>query len=389
MSDNVIKFLLLLINEDRPDDFKELLNKLPLNTMNAKKADMLMGICLTNIAANKNEKCAKILYDAFSSGNPQEESFSLLAMMLTNLVFSDDQIRIILLAIPNMTIFDLFLQLTSRDDSSEANMGVERLLEVFNVELQTDSRLRIVTEMIDMIDEKESPMIRIRETLASKYGEWAPHVDPPSYMIEYKGQTVPEDVRVEIANEDYVKIATELTQEATKDDILFDDPKGSEEAIVKMLKESDMEEKESIIEPLRCYREHETLTQDDEIFRFFGPSHPTVGNLMDKETPCGEYGGCRMFLCVCREIGMMEHDVDDFYQIEWFTGTCDHCKLKILKKKYAVRIPSIDGGWHGCYCSFKCAREDVYIDEEGLVTELIDEFEADLQETKIYDYSSE
>lgn len=382
---DIIKLLLLTINEDDPIKLEALLNKLPLNKMNAQKANNLLGICLTNVTAFKREECARVLYRAFASSNPQEETYSLLAEMLTNHTFPDDQIRMLLVAFPKMSLFDLFMQLVSRDDSPEANIGVQRLLEVFNVELQMDKRLQIIKEMIDMIDEKESLMNRIRGTLVEKYGEWAPYAPKPEYITAYNGEEIPEDPRIEIPDEDYVKIATEMTHEASDDNILFDDPEGTEQALVKMLKESDLEEKESIVEPLRREREHIALSENDEIFRFFGPSHPTVGNELDKDTPCGEYGGCRMFLCVCREIAMMDYDVEDPYEIKWFKKVCDECKLKIEKKKYAVRLPNVDGGWHGCYCSFKCARKDIYIDEEGIVEELIAEFEDDLKTTKIYD----
>jgi len=47
------------------------------------------------------------------------------------------------------------------------------------------------------------------------------------------------------------------------------------------------------------------------------------------------------------------------------------CHEKIEKKHYALRMPQLNGGWKGCYCSFECL-------EEG--TEDIDTFSARMKD---------
>lgn len=58
-------------------------------------------------------------------------------------------------------------------------------------------------------------------------------------------------------------------------------------------------------------------------------------------------GPCRMLQCECKE---EESE-------SWFNGTCNVCGSKIRNKSYAVRFPLEEGGWFGCYCSFRCMTD--------------------------------
>lgn len=59
-------------------------------------------------------------------------------------------------------------------------------------------------------------------------------------------------------------------------------------------------------------------------------------------------GPCRMLQCDCRE------DEGE----TWFSGMCMVCGIKIRNKSYAVRYPLEQGGWFGCFCSFKCIEDN-------------------------------
>jgi hypothetical protein len=47
--------------------------------------------------------------------------------------------------------------------------------------------------------------------------------------------------------------------------------------------------------------------------------------------------------------------------VHWFTGNCDYCNRKIRHYWYAVRKPVINGGWEGCFCSWKHVRKSLPI----------------------------
>lgn len=73
----------------------------------------------------------------------------------------------------------------------------------------------------------------------------------------------------------------------------------------------------------------------------------------------------RMFICICYENGLEEDygeraSEEEVYIFSWFTGICDKCSQAIIKPWYAVRAPVLPGGgWCGCYCSWKCVKNDM------------------------------
>jgi hypothetical protein len=89
------------------------------------------------------------------------------------------------------------------------------------------------------------------------------------------------------------------------------------------------------------------------------------GPLNAGDGACSNGGLCRMLYCNCYRD--TEEDVPDD---AWFDGKCEWCKVRLEDFSHAVRIPMEDGGWYGCFCSFKCAskHEDVEYDEYRLST---------------------
>jgi hypothetical protein len=65
-------------------------------------------------------------------------------------------------------------------------------------------------------------------------------------------------------------------------------------------------------------------------------------------------GQCHMLTCGCRN----DDEDAEYYdpvRLEWFTGKCEHCQIRIVKACYALRLPCDAGGWIGCFCSAECA----------------------------------
>jgi len=85
--------------------------------------------------------------------------------------------------------------------------------------------------------------------------------------------------------------------------------------------------------------------------RVWGP--PNAIKEVNCPTGGGAMGPCRMLSCNCRNDDEEEEsDLDD--STAWFTKSCDNCLIHIPNLCYAIRFPVTDGGWIGCYCSFKC-----------------------------------
>jgi hypothetical protein len=99
-----------------------------------------------------------------------------------------------------------------------------------------------------------------------------------------------------------------------------------------------------------------------------------------------KYGGSRMLTST-----EFDYDDDTDEYIEWFNNYCVQCNNKILRKCHSVRKPMTEGGWIGCYCSWKCSKESVI---EGDKTEigvyqLIEYYEEKCKKIGILDYNTD
>jgi hypothetical protein len=132
------------------------------------------------------------------------------------------------------------------------------------------------------------------------------------------------------------------------------------------------------------------LENDRIVFNFLGPANPIFGPL-DPDSTCCRYGGCRMFTCIDLEnedeFGVIDYDNPE-ESIEWFTGSCEYCHRKIAKPIYAVRRPFPFGGWKGCFCSFKCLRAVVPL-QDVITHFIINLVENEMNEFKIQDRNFE
>ena len=88
--------------------------------------------------------------------------------------------------------------------------------------------------------------------------------------------------------------------------------------------------------------------------RVWGPINRVFGK--DCCSGPGGKGPCRMLLCECLET--TEDNDDDIYDpkqgLTWFKGRCDGCNNFIGDISHALRFPSKNGSWKGCYCCFEC-----------------------------------
>lgn len=106
---------------------------------------------------------------------------------------------------------------------------------------------------------------------------------------------------------------------------------------------------ENSIAGLSTRLEEDLSTEQQElekaIVQLYGPLNAYVGYKPSEESFCSRYGGCRLYTCLCRE-----------EEEKWFSHKCGGCKGEITTKYEACRIPHLNGGWSGCYCSPECFR---------------------------------
>lgn len=131
----------------------------------------------------------------------------------------------------------------------------------------------------------------------------------------------------------------------------------------------------------------EALINDKKLFTILGPSNPIYGMEYDPDSMCCKYGGCRMLTCIDFENDDEFGEIDPENPeetIEWFTGSCESCHRKIAKKIYALRRPLTFGGWKGTFCSFKCLRDIVRVNDV-MDHFIINQIETQLMEIGIQD----
>ena len=103
----------------------------------------------------------------------------------------------------------------------------------------------------------------------------------------------------------------------------------------------------------------ENIKVDDiDIFRRYGPVNTAYKRCEWDHSVCSKYGGCRMLLCNEYANNDDDFEIEDHVS-DWWTGRCDYCGCVIQKKQYALRMPVLEGGWQGCYCSLSCITEIV------------------------------
>lgn len=404
-----INILIQDIADDNLSDFEQTLGLMPIERLNIDASDRLLSIIMDNCMEFQRKEHLKAAYEAWTYGNPEEDTFSLLSYCMGRSLFSLDAVTFLTYTLGKGPV-ELFKEQLTRDDSPETLEAVIRIVSIFDL---ANNRERI-NYLIGLLQENESEskveMLKIKQYLNSLYKELAPTAAIPEHMIpgnsgpdkELPDADLLEDVEVEIAEPDIEDIPTEemadlLTEGLLNEGFNIDDIDRARDEIKDRLDAVDLETKKAMMLPTLKQNELQSLHDDEELFRIFGPSHPVDNNPLDGETPCGMYGGCRLFLCVCHETNgqsaLVDNDLfnddpvdpqDDIFITDWFTGNCQNCNLKIAKRCYAVRQPLVSGGYRGCYCSWKCVREGTVDNEIGIFA-LVDNIERKMKDIGIYD----
>lgn len=188
---------------------------------------------------------------------------------------------------------------------------------------------------------------------------------------------IPDNEEIASTITDFIGIVADKTS-VVRDAIL--------ESVTQSISKMTVEEKRDLLLPhIRMKNEYMTYA-DPNVFKVLGPAHPLLETTKLDSTsrvPCYRWGGCRMMTCYEFENfdeltgEVIDEDIDEderFDLVEWFRGSCDKCLKKIREKHHAVRMPLVGGGWIGCYCSWKCVRDDV-VRPNPLQVQIVNEFE--------------
>ena len=94
--------------------------------------------------------------------------------------------------------------------------------------------------------------------------------------------------------------------------------------------------------------QRDSLQDDKYLFRVLGPCNPDPTSVAEDL----EFGGSRMFIDSSSDYNEDIGQIDD-----WFEGNCNYCLERIADRWNSVRVPKLNGGWEGCFCSWDCAND--------------------------------
>jgi len=264
--------------------------------------------------------------------------------------------------------------------SQFAGVYLYTLDKIFGPPNQHDYINSLLIYVTDMNTGTDYPgMIYIQEYLEKHYVTISPFAQIPTYIHQYDidVDNLPKLTEIDLPNLSDQTIVDLImnnpNNEIIINDNITDDVK---ELLLKYVKQMPLEQRENYlkdrIDPTQLIDIRKNIT----LFRSYGPVNSF--NDMDFSTLLDDngqddidkiYGGARMFLDMSLEVDDETGEVLN----DWFTGFCNNCLSRIRTYHHAVRQPRITGGWLGCFCSFKCLREWIFLDIESQNEIIIDE----------------
>lgn len=111
--------------------------------------------------------------------------------------------------------------------------------------------------------------------------------------------------------------------------------------LLRTLERSSQADKQRVLSDIYMLDAQRSLAANHSLELVAGPAHPVAS----PDPADFELGGERMLL--------------DDGTVSWFRGSCDYCLKFIRTQQHALRLPWADGGWRGCYCSFRCMHSEL------------------------------
>lgn len=417
------------------------LDALPIETLNS-QTERRLFVCLMQQASVSplGLGAVKLIMQRWHKGDIDGNLPETPVYFLMKPDIPQEVINLMVKALDNWNYFYFVYSLIHQDSSPEVEMALSRLEEAYGD--QDQEIYRILLAQIDkQRQEEESYNHVVKEILERKLDEVSNYVDAPEWIVTFY-DVIPheDDPRLEITEEMAIGSMLPTSQEAadavlekiegipthlltiqeptiketlkeeklkttlsfqtkgkektacpllttTQKKALQEAKKQLKDAFIMAYNAASLRKKVELLGDLAHEISEEIIEKDEFLFSILGPANPIYGMLLDPESICCRYGGCRMFTCVDfdneDEFGIIAEENPQEY-IEWFTGACEACHNKIAKKIYALRRPLTFGGWKGTFCSFKCLRSVVPMNDV-LNHGLINHIEEQLLETGIQD----
>jgi len=386
------------------DTLTDILDAILFNEMDFQSAvDLLIGL-LKMCSESDEAKMAKIIYDKNEMFYPNTSDVQFIIYLILNRRSTSRLLNFLFEeVVPEYNLGEIIYQLcnTQNQDLSQMKLAIDKCWEIFET-----SNLQDLNSLYDFALRANTI---VATALASKIRKINNYAKVPAWIISPK--ILPREYNIIIpsitdlkiglpANENLIDIMLENINEELKSQMNCEEDDSNiisiRERLLMKFNALSLSDKYEIAKDFIEKRNMLALQNDLSLFITLGPSAPLADSQLDEL----DYGGARMFTFNNFDTDPDIEDDDVFPDgtpkniVNWFVGYCQECNLRILRRYHAVRLPMLFGGWKGCFCSWKCVRnninennnDDTYSsNENSIMLQLVDIYEDQINTYKILD----
>ena len=382
----------------------DILDSILFNEMDFDKAVDLIISLLKMCSEFNEEKLAKIIYNKNESFYSNTSDVEFITYLILNKRTTKNLISFLLQeVIPEYNLSEIIYQLcnTHNTDISQMKLAIDKCWDIFEI-----------SDLLDLNSLYEfalSANNSVAIALSSKIKKINNYAEIPAWIISPK--ILPRESNVIIPTPSELKLGLPIPEnfidkmlqnidEELRDQIPCDEDESNmisiKERLLMKFNALSLNDKYEIAKDFVEKRNMLALQNDLNLFISLGPSAPLADSQLDEL----DYGGARMFTFNNFDIDN-DIDDDDVFEdgfpkniVNWFDGYCQQCNLRIRRKYHAVRIPMVYGGWKGCFCSWKCVRDNINDNNSGniysgnensIMLQLVDIYENQINTYKILD----
>lgn len=372
---------------------RQVLDRLPINTLEVRAADDLLVRLITTCAKYDRVEVAQMVLGYFDELNTQDGQPSAQVYLFLLPQVEEATLRFLARNIEDTTFVECVQDLIAYDASEATRMATQRLIDAYGID---GSKANILNQLYLEAEPTElnAGNPAVAEVLYENYVRVAPFAPLPPWMGNFTDlPDLPYEDEIELPPVTTPLLQLPETIEAQAEFLLgglhdigiaVDDIEIARQQTLELLFQLTAEDRMTLLKPALINNTRKYLASDVELFRILGPANALYGaDLSDNTHPCMKYGGCRMFTCI--HTAVLDDDEDSHYEeADWFTGHCEFCRLRLRNRYHAVRKPLAHGAWDGCFCSWKCVRESFTEPALGEFT-IIDSLETQLHALGIQD----
>lgn len=361
---NLLNTLIIKSIEEDSEDLQKYLQRIPLIQITPTAFYDSLEKYLKVAMYSGNRQAIRLLIETFEDSNLLNDKIPLFTELFRHPEFSEEILKFMIPIFDDFTLYEHITNLIDYDDDDLSILAAARLNKLYrSLSLSNYKDLEAVA--------REQQHQHLYQFIEAIIQEISPSAPKPKWVKNYlKKEELPTELEVWNKLPKEKKIDFTLPSIADSVDMLTQglhaqgeldfDIEESRRFLTQLLSTAPLDDRLELLRPIFTTEHQVDLKDDKIIFRILGPVNAVIDANLTSEAICSKYGGDRMFTCNEFEVIDVEDDSEDF-NVDWFTGNCQQCNLKIDNRYWAVRRPLAEGGWKGCYCSWKCVREEVII----------------------------